>query len=529
MTTYYVSSSGSDSNAGTSTGAPFATFSKAAAVASPNDTVLGKGGDTIADNAVFNGGITLGSYGTGQCTINGGAGNAIQIKLSTNTDVAVVSNLTIAGSNAAYVNGSSFHGLVISVLGTARLSGGVTITGLTVSGFHHGISITIGGAGAGANNVAIANNLVHDCQLHGILIEGNTTSAVSFSNTSVHDNTVHDITGSPGDVQAHGWGGYGIQVMSCLTDVGPCVVYNNLVYNTGANSPTSGPTSGQGTGIWCQACDSLVVRNNVVHHAYSQGGFQDGNAYDCDQYCTNCVFEYNVSHDCQGASSACFLDSGATGNVFRFNLGINDATVSAGSIRMSSGAGDGHGSCTWHNNTYISLAGRPCVMTDSATDFTNKLLYNNLFYCASGPIVVLPTNGAGTAYDHNCYVAPSFSATYNGTNQTTLAAWRTATGNDAASLYSATSPFVGPISSGSIPAIVPGSFSLDTPYWLTSGSPPQGAGGNLSSLYGINAGPTDLNGNAIGTSGYSIGAISPAYAALAARLGCGGAMLLGAF
>ena len=77
MATYYVAATGSDSANG-SLGTPWATFSHAATVVSQGDTVLGNGGDTITDNPVFTVGITIQSYGVGQCTIAGGATSTLQ-------------------------------------------------------------------------------------------------------------------------------------------------------------------------------------------------------------------------------------------------------------------------------------------------------------------------------------------------------------------------------------------------------------------------------------------------------------------
>lgn len=68
--TYYVSNSGSDSNAGTSTSVPLATISKAISKASSGDYILLRRGDTwriqgSATNYAIPSGVTVASYGTG--------------------------------------------------------------------------------------------------------------------------------------------------------------------------------------------------------------------------------------------------------------------------------------------------------------------------------------------------------------------------------------------------------------------------------------------------------------------------------
>src|SRR5262245_56694513 len=78
MATYYLSPSGTDTNAGTSTAAPWKTLAKAsAAVLNGGDQVLLKGGSTFAGMLYFDSAdkgsaaapIKVGSYGTGQATI----------------------------------------------------------------------------------------------------------------------------------------------------------------------------------------------------------------------------------------------------------------------------------------------------------------------------------------------------------------------------------------------------------------------------------------------------------------------------
>ena len=65
--TYYVSTSGSDSNNGLSTGAPFATSAAALAAAAPGSTILfQRGGVWTSQLAVAANNITIDAYGTGK-------------------------------------------------------------------------------------------------------------------------------------------------------------------------------------------------------------------------------------------------------------------------------------------------------------------------------------------------------------------------------------------------------------------------------------------------------------------------------
>ena len=106
MSTYYVSNSGSDSNNGTSTSTPFATWSHAATVAVSGDTILGHGGDTIADNPSFSVPLTIGSYGTGQTTIYVGSGQGMYFTLPAGG--LTVNNVAIIGAGSTYAGGTYY-------------------------------------------------------------------------------------------------------------------------------------------------------------------------------------------------------------------------------------------------------------------------------------------------------------------------------------------------------------------------------------------------------------------------------------
>ena len=518
MATYYIAASGNDTTGAGTIGSPWATLTKAATVAVQGDTVNVNRGDTINDtNPTFAVGVTIQPYGTGaNPTVALGTSHLV----FNDAPGITLTNVNFTNSSTTYTSGPSTEIVRINRTITGSRLSGITVTGCSFSGGQNGFRIYTSTTDAsGYNNISITGCTFYNCSLTGLYIHGAGTSGTTYhySAVTVSNNVAYNITGS--SVNGYGWG---LNIAAADTSVGANAVSGNLVYSCGASSVPSG---GSGVGIQMLGTNGCTVTGNVCHDiscgASSAG---DGSGIDIDVGNDNVLVEYNVTFNCGGAGMIGFSNSGHAGNVFRFNLSVNDALTKNGSITFSLST-DGEGAYTFYNNTCISLAGQPCVYNASATTLYNKKLYNNLFYCLSGPIVNVEDNGTGTAYDHNCYIQPSFSATYNSTNYTSLAAWKTATGNDASSLYSATSPFVGPIGSGSIPAFVPGSFSLDTPYSLTSGSTPQGAGANLQSLYSINAGSQDLNGNAIGTSGYSIGAISPADVAISPRLGSGAALM----
>ena len=101
MSSVFVSSAGSNSNAGT-IGSPFLTLGHAATVIAPSgDTINLNGGNTFNENVVFPSGtsFTLQSYGTGQATV-AGAGTSDTIHVLNSSNVTV-SNIAITNADTS--------------------------------------------------------------------------------------------------------------------------------------------------------------------------------------------------------------------------------------------------------------------------------------------------------------------------------------------------------------------------------------------------------------------------------------------
>src|ERR1022692_2470135 len=137
MTTYYVSTSGSNSNSGTSTGSPWQTVAKVnSTTLNAGDTVLFNGGNTFAGTALApttsgtsGSPITYGSYGTGNATItNTGSGNAVYLY---NVGGYVVENLTLTGPGGATAGAGVWF-----ESGSGAQHAPVTISGVTASNWY---------------------------------------------------------------------------------------------------------------------------------------------------------------------------------------------------------------------------------------------------------------------------------------------------------------------------------------------------------------------------------------------------------
>ena len=230
-TTYYVSSSGSDSNNGLSMSAPFATVAHAFALQGANTTLLFRRGDTftLGGTATETGPALVGAYtdpshastaapiwsagSSGSVTlkgtaariqdihlVSGGNGNGIQLLATTNP---VVERLEIEGVGSGCcgsTNGLAFYGDTGAAVNTFIFDNNVhdflgygyygatdhlAIVGnqfLRFSGGDHGIRVIHGNLTYVAYNTVVGNDT--DTPLSGITMRGNHTNIVLSHNTS---------------------------------------------------------------------------------------------------------------------------------------------------------------------------------------------------------------------------------------------------------------------------------------------------------------------------------------------------------
>lgn len=230
-TTYYVSTSGSDSNNGLATTTAFATASHAFTVQGANTTLLFRRGDTftVSGSATQTGASIIGAYtdpahiasavpiwttgGTGSITltgtgprlqdihiVSGGAGNAVQQIAATNSVVERVeiegegsgccgssSGLAFYGDTGPSVNTFIFDNNVHDFIGYGFYGAAdhLAIVGnqfLRFSGGDHGIRVIHGNLTYVAYNTVVG--LAFDTPLSGITIRGDHTNITLSHNTS---------------------------------------------------------------------------------------------------------------------------------------------------------------------------------------------------------------------------------------------------------------------------------------------------------------------------------------------------------
>ena len=495
-TTYYVSPSGSNSNAGTSSGSPWQTVAKVnGSTFNPGDSVLFQGGQTFSAQLVppsegtSDLPVTFGSYGTGQATISVTAEPAIY---ALNVGGLTVENLTLSGTapSGDYNGGAHFES------GDNGQRAAVTASNVTASGFQWGAAAIADTNWSGFGTVTISG-----CTLNGNTYAGAFTNAqgaaavYTFGQVTVENCTCNDNTGQTGGVTDAS--GFGIFV----NGAGGSTISGNTCADNGASNPN---TSTGVCGILVSCSNNVTVSSNLIYG--QSGNAADGDGIDLDVYCLNCTVEYNLIYGCTSAGILLFASGGAwSGNVCRFNVLWGNCQGAYGSFGEISVFGT-PASTGIYNNTVIGNGGGTSASgaffcDNSVSSPTGLTAWNNIFYSAVQQVVYTDTAFATTALDMqgNLYYYSGGTAHINwaGTTYTTLASWQSATGQEKYSGSGTgllTNPLVNAAGTGPTVTTAP-AITTYTSARLASGSPCAGAGLNLESDFSINPGTQDFWGD----------------------------------
>lgn len=522
---FYVDGiAGSNSNNGLSPATAWQTVAKVNAQTwlVPGTSVLFAGGQTFSGPLTPSNGLTaanplvFGSYGFGDATINGGAGAGF---LAQNMGGITVQDLIITGTNTLTntAQGIQFDN---------NQAGNTTISGISV------LRCTVSGFG-----------------LNGILVSGSNGSS-GFSGVLIDSCTVHDCTGN----SANGHGSAGILVMSIpgygLLTLGRashssvtiqnCLAFNNpgkldtnwtgsgifigetnngLIQFCTAHDNGANITSGPGTvGIWTGDATNITIQFCEAYNHHSGNG--DGDGFDLDGGCQNCMIQYCYSHGNQGAGFQLYTYDDPTilldtGKVIRFCISQNDGANFPGGIQLGNDSTRAQAGDIYNNTVFNNLSASGCFGIGGlhASLMTGHVA-NNIFYSTSNSPLICKAfsdaNPSSVVLVGNDYFATgTFAIRWNSTNYTTFAAWQTATGQEKiAGINKALTvnpqlagAGTGGVTGGYNPALLPG-------YVAQAGAPVLGGGQNLSALYGISVGSQDFFGSAALLNGSSIGASS---------------------
>jgi hypothetical protein len=315
FTTYYISPSGNDASAGTSTSAPWKTFANVNAKSfAAGDQILLQAG------ATFNGKIAFGSddkgtsaapiriapYGGKRASINAAATTGIYAQ---NTAGISIANLTIYTTSASnQTDGISFYN---NLTNNSKLST-IRIDNCEIYGFQHGIAIGGGAGASGFNDVRVTNSALHDNRNSGLFTYAKARNV--HTNVYVGHVLAYNNAGLPYDSSV-GVTGHGIT----LGAVNGATVERSVAHD-------NGKIGDGGAGIWTydstkvliQYCESYRNRTNYTH---------DGDGIDLDRNVSSSTVQYCYTHDNDGGGiMLCNRDANTlhSNNVVRYNISQND-------------------------------------------------------------------------------------------------------------------------------------------------------------------------------------------------------------
>lgn len=327
--TYYVATTGSDSNNGLSTSTPFQTIQQAADTAVAGDTVYVMPGTykesvTIANSGTAGSPITFKNYSSTLPIIDGenlSSSVGALLSISSKNDIHIsgfeIENLTTSGSDVV---------MGISIDGTST---GVQIENCKIHDIHcvysgkkerdaHGIGVYGTDPTTPLDSLVLEGNEVYDCTLgqsESVVLNGNVTNFQVIGNR-VHDNDNIGIdfigyegTAGSGDTDRARNGicannqvwditsknnktyGGDICADGLYVDGGQNIVMErNLVYNSDIGIEAASEHKNKAT-------DSVTIRNNVVYGCKGVAGISFGGSGSTNGVATNIKIYNNTLYD----------------------------------------------------------------------------------------------------------------------------------------------------------------------------------------------------------------------------------------
>jgi hypothetical protein len=456
--------------------------------------------------------VTFQSYGTGAATISSGSADGIS---AINLPGLAIGNLNFTGNGITSNSADGIH-IENSQAGSTQLSG-PAITNCVVTAYG-GFGILVWGSNgnSGFDTVNIvgctaSNNTGNKINVgvSGIAVysdAGYVSGTPCFGTVNITNCVASDNIGTASGTH---WTGGGIVVGEA-----------NQVNITGCFSSYNG-TSGIGGNVGIMVYDSNnyhVSKCESTHNSRGSGT-HDGDGFNCDTNSSGSgLIELCYAHGNDGFGFLFDTYIGINKATMRFCISQNnnDAGITNGAeIGLSNYGGNTFGvKLTCINNTIYSA--NSIFMLVDGTSWANitGTIANNIFYSASGGEYTYygaaAASGAPASliFDGNDYHSDgTFSLNWNGTNYTSLAAWKAA--------FSAQEPHSGSFSTANPFLVNPGGGLITggyvpsslTAYQLQPGSPMIGVGLNLNSLYSINPGTQDFFGVSIPyATGFNVGA-----------------------
>ncbi|MBR7833162.1 right-handed parallel beta-helix repeat-containing protein [Actinospica durhamensis] len=500
--TYYVSSTGSDSAAGTSPATAWRTLARADQQSfRPGQRLLLQGGATFTGSLEFKAGVAgdaahpvvVGSYGTGQAVISSAHAPAVTIY---NTAGITLQNLTIKGPGA---NSSANAGVdVYNTLSGNRKLAGLTLTGLDVSGYRDGISIGGGAGTAGFTDVSITDTKAHANRDNGIITFGPSdlkpSAGYPIQSLTISGVAAYDNLGNASDHQ--GSTGSGIS----LGGVSGGTVENSVAYGNGGDCDSeSGPV-----GIWAHDSTGVVIEHNVSY-SNRTAGYTDGGGFDLDQSTFDSVLEYNLTYNNYGPGYMVYAghsSAASSGNVVRFNVSMNDALSPTDNDSITYGLlmVDGYETDVevYHNTVVQNGHGAESPLLNLGSSLHGASIRDNVFIAEFGSLIKTSSSfhTSQVELQGNAYysLAAHWRLQWGGNSYTSLSDWRASTGQETLNGNDTGSSTDPGLAQGPAASWDPTHTQVPVPQ---PGAAAATAGIDLSTNFGTNPGNLDYYGQAV--------------------------------
>jgi len=403
-TTYHVDSlAGDDSASGWAT-APWRSLERVnKQVFAPGDTILFKAGGRWQGQLHPQGSgsagcpISMDRYGDGPLpVIDMGSATGAAIMLS-NQEYWEIRRLEVTSRAPT----AREHRQAVLVLGSGA---GRVFHHIVVSNCHiHDVWGLMGGRNQGIDSYSSTAILVASprgeqvATFADVLIERNVIERVDRSAIIVWTPT--EKPSAAGVVVRHNrMGDIGADAVLILGSTG-ALVEHNVVNDSGmrcGGADVALPNDDEwynpcAAAIWLHTCDRTVIQLNEVYDTRVAGAHNcDGQAFDFDFNCTNCVLQHNYSRNNVGGWL--LIMPSAEHNIARFNISENDAS------RLMCGGSSIEADNRLYNNTFYNNH-------DTVEVFTNATYTNNIFYAAGQGRFVTTRRKPGLL-SHNLYFGP---------------------------------------------------------------------------------------------------------------------------
>ena len=489
---YVDSSAGNDANTGTST-QPWKTLAPANSRAfGPGDRLLLTSGQTFTGPLWLDSGDVGTSASPITVTTTGAAAATISVPGDTpginvyNAGGFAISNLLIVGPwarTAQSANTGAGLSFYCDILNQRKPY--IRIDQVNVSGFRSGIGIGGSNGAAGFTDVRITRVRCHNNQRAGL----STYSGAHYGVTNLYVGQ-STFDHNPGDPALTTNSGSGL-VLGCVDSaiVERCVAYENGV-DCHANEG--------GCGFWAYDSNNVTFQDNESYSNRSSG-VADGDGFDLDGACTNCIIQRNYAHDNDAAGFLCWQYAGAatwSGNVIRYNISQNDCRrLPYGAIHVGTSGPAMGGAEIHHNTIYVSGGAANIAAIRFATSTTGFNVRDNIFITTGGiPLVSVATGQSSLVFNGNDYWSSggSFVVSWANTQYSTLSSWRTASGQESSGGF-AVDPLLVSAGGGGIIGNADNLFTL-TAYQLQATSPLIDRGVSLGT---VPLGPADFYGSSV--------------------------------